>query len=84
MHEDTHFDSAVSNIDSANSQKANARGKVSRVFFLELSMFQSYTRRSICGCGHYCFGPLLHFLRCCKQPEVTKKGKDVVLTFSFC
>lgn len=23
MHEDTHFDSAVSNIDSANSQEAN-------------------------------------------------------------
>lgn len=39
VHEDTHFDSAVSNIDSANSQKANERGKVSQVLFLVLPMF---------------------------------------------
>lgn len=57
VHEDTHFDSAESNIDSANSQEANARGKVSQVLFLMLPMFQSYTRKSICGCGHYCLGP---------------------------
>lgn len=39
MHEDIHFDSAVSNIDSANSsQKARAGGKVSQVLFLVLPM----------------------------------------------
>lgn len=84
VHEDTHFDSAVSNIDSANFQKGNATGKVSQVLFLVLPVFQSYMRKSICRCEHYCFGPLLHFLRCCKQPEVTKRGKDVFLTFSCC
>lgn len=65
-------------------KKANGRGKVSQVLFLVLPMFQSYTRKSICRCGHYCFEPLFCFLRCCKQPQVTKKGKDVFLTFSYC
>lgn len=79
VHEDTHFDSAVSNIDSANSsQKASAGGKVSQVLFLVLPMFQSYVGKAICGCGNYCFGPLLQLLTCCKQPEVTRKRKDGV------
>lgn len=42
VHKDTHFDSAVSNIDSSSSsQKANVGGKVSQVLFLVLPVFQS-------------------------------------------
>lgn len=27
---------------------------------------------------------LFHFLRCCKESQVTKKGKDVFVIFSYC
>jgi len=85
VHKDTHFDSAVSNIDSANSpQKASVGGKVFQVLFLVLPVFQSYVGKAICGCENYCFGPLLQLLTCCKQPEVTKKRKDEgFLTFRY-
>lgn len=84
VHEDTHFDSAVSNIDSANSsQKASAGGKI-KCYFLCSPCFSLRWGNAICGRGNYWFGPLLQLLTCCKQPEVTKKRKGGgFLTFSY-